>query len=77
MNKDDTPHNHTYGILTTHHTGGSRVTHSAVTGVFFPRKFMAGSFFLFFAQTKMRESLVTHEKRVKSNDKNDKRVLSI
>jgi hypothetical protein len=72
--KDTAPHNRTYGKFTTHLTCVVRSAHRVVTGVFFFRKLMPEPFFF---SKKMRKFLGSHEKRVKSNDKNDKRVLSI
>ena len=71
--KDVTPNNHTCGKFTTHRTGGAPYGH----GLFFFEKLWRDPFFGFFFSKKMRKSLVSYEKRVKSNDKNDKRVLSI
>ncbi len=73
--KDITPHNHTCGKFTTHHTCDVRGVWGH--GSFF--EIVAGTIFLFFFSKKIWESpsFLTDEERVKSNDKNDKRVMSI
>ena len=77
MRKDTAPHNRKCGKFTGHYTCGARAVHRAVTGVFFFEKLWRDPLFDFFSQKKMTESLVSRVKRVKYDDKNDKRVLSI
>ena len=59
-----------------HTTRVEHVRCIVVTDVFFSKNY-GGSHFLNFFPKKMRKSLASREKRVKSDDKIDKPVLSI